>query len=945
MNVPDAKIQALILQHDLGDVVTKLQLDSAEINLTLIERLKQEVDFQVRRDVRLALRLAEFTGALAADLADPQAHALSARAQAIALHLNGRYVEAYDQYTRAQVLHRQSGQEIEAARVGRALVDVLMYLGRYEEALQVAAEARAVFLAHNETLLAAQLETNVGNLHHRLDQYQEALACYDRARAVFTAAQDQNALALIAYNSANIYSNLDDFRQAQTLYEQAEELYGAQGRTQAALHAKYSLGYLYFLKGQYHQAMRVLHETRAAAELDGDDWLRALCELDLAELYLQLHAHAEAAQMATQARERFLQLAMRYEAAKALTWLGLARLQQQRQREAEELLLTAQAEFAAEGNAVYQGLLDLYLAELALQRGTAAEARELAARAQQRFAQESLKTKTYYAQLVLARAMTQAGDPAEARALAEQTLALCEGLGAPWLTQQAHELLGDLQQAAGDTARAYEHYTQAVACVERIRGSIRVDEFRSAFFQRQLSVYEKLIRLCLTDGSADKRAEAFYYLESRKARTLVDMLVNELEQWPESGGELHDRWRQLREELHWYYSAVNQTETRDQRRRLVLPDTLRAEIQTREQALAELARQAQLRDPHFDWLHNLAGVTVPELQAVLAADEALIEYYFDGDELKIFVIDRDDVTVSKGGRPRGELQDLVFELKFQIEKFGYGAAYFSAHHAQLLESAQGVLRELYEALFASVAERVAGRKLIFIPFDALHNVPFQALYDGREYLLDRHEISCAPSARLYALAASQPAYAPQRTLIVGAPDAVAPQISNEVDALCQLFPQADCLTGAAATLAQVTQAAPASDLIHIAAHGVFRQDNPLFSALKLADGWLNFYDICALRLRAPLVVLSGCNTGAQQVYVGDEALGLARGFMTAGAASLVVSLWAVHDQATAQLMTFFYTRLQEGVAARTALWDAARAVRQAYPHPYFWAPFVLLGRS
>jgi CHAT domain-containing protein len=76
------------------------------------------------------------------------------------------------------------------------------------------------------------------------------------------------------------------------------------------------------------------------------------------------------------------------------------------------------------------------------------------------------------------------------------------------------------------------------------------------------------------------------------------------------------------------------------------------------------------------------------------------------------------------------------------------------------------------------------------------------------------------------------------------------------------------LTGAAATLAQLAAAAPESDLVHIASHAVFRQDNPLFSALKLADGWLNFYDICKLRLPASLVTLSGCSTGAHGVYAG-----------------------------------------------------------------------------
>ncbi|MBI1766281.1 MAG: CHAT domain-containing protein [Acidobacteria bacterium] len=943
------QIRDLIRQHELNGLAEALALETAEINLPLIERLKKEVDVQIRTDARRALQLATFTRQYAQFTPDLCARALGARAQAQALHVNGRYAEALEQYEAARRLYAQTEQPVEAARVARAMVDALMYLGRYEEALELAAQARAVFETKGEDLLAAQLATNVGNIYHRLDQNHAALECYERARPVFTAAHDQLALATLALNSANVHSNLDDFRQAEDLYEQAYSLYAEQGRTQAALHAKYSIGYLRFLKGHYHQAMRVLHATAAEAESNGDEWLRALCELDLAEIYLQLNAHQEAAPLAQRARERFVALGLRYEAAKALTFAGLAQLQQLQLDGAERLLQQARQEFVTEGNEVYQGLLDVYLAELALERGQAGAALRLATEAERCFAEQELKTKTCYAQLVAARAWLLSGQAAQARELTERTLENCRTLEAPWLAAQSHELLGDLLVAEDQPQHAYEQYTHAVASIERIRGSIRVDEFRSAFFKNKLGVFEKLIRLCLQNGDAEGDAKAFFFLESRKARTLVDLLVNELEPAPSGAPQtdqgLYQRWQQLREELHWYYSKLSRNDANDQRRRLALDERLRTEIQTRELALTELARQAQVHDPDFDWLHNLAGLSVSEVQAVLAADEALIEYYFDEEELKIFVIDRQSATVAHSPGQRGALKELIAELKFQFEKFNYGTAYFSTHQEQLLRSLNACLHELHQALFAPVAARVAGRKLIFIPFDFLHSVPFQALYDGTEYLLDRHEMVFAPSARLYAWAASKPAPKRDRALILGAADAVAPQITAEIEAIRQLFPDGHCLTGADATLTQLAALASESNLLHIASHAIFRQDNPLFSALKLADGWLNFYDICALHLPGSLVTLSGCSTGANRVLAGDELLGLVRGFLMAGATTLVVSLWAVHDQATAHLMTAFYQRLQAGVAPRPALREAALATRHEYPHPYFWAPFVLIGRN
>ena len=100
-----------------------------------------------------------------------------------------------------------------------------------------------------------------------------------------------------------------------------------------------------------------------------------------------------------------------------------------------------------------------------------------------------------------------------------------------------------------------------------------------------------------------------------------------------------------------------------------------------------------------------------------------------------------------------------------------------------------------------------------------------------------------------------------------------------------------------------------------------------------------------LKLPASLVTLSGCNTGASRVYAGDELMGLARGFLAAGAAALVVSLWAVNDAATAQLMTAFYQHLRDGLTPRAALRRATLATKSQFAHPYYWSPFVLLSHS
>jgi len=138
--------------------------------------------------------------------------------------------------------------------------------------------------------------------------------------------------------------------------------------------------------------------------------------------------------------------------------------------------------------------------------------------------------------------------------------------------------------------------------------------------------------------------------------------------------------------------------------------------------------------------------------------------------------------------------------------------------------------------------------------------------------------------------------------------------------------------------------APGYDVLHLACHGLFRADNPMFSAVKLHDGWLNAADVMQLNLKDALVTLSACESGRNTVLLGDEVIGLPRAFLGAGAASVVVSLWLVQDESTVTLMTHWYRELRERTGRAAALQAAQQALREKYPHPYYWAPFVLIGQ-
>ena len=117
----------------------------------------------------------------------------------------------------------------------------------------------------------------------------------------------------------------------------------------------------------------------------------------------------------------------------------------------------------------------------------------------------------------------------------------------------------------------------------------------------------------------------------------------------------------------------------------------------------------------------------------------------------------------------------------------------------------------------------------------------------------------------------------------------------------------------------------------------------MFSGIRLGDSLLTLYDLYRFKLSAELITLSGCATGASTVAGGDELLGLVRGLISAGAKAALLTLWDVQDRSTLEFMISFYQHLMPGARKDTALQRTVQKIRGTYPHPYYWAPFNLVG--
>jgi CHAT domain-containing protein len=289
---------------------------------------------------------------------------------------------------------------------------------------------------------------------------------------------------------------------------------------------------------------------------------------------------------------------------------------------------------------------------------------------------------------------------------------------------------------------------------------------------------------------------------------------------------------------------------------------------------------------------------------------------------------------------------LLENLSFQIAKGQYGPAYIQRHSASLLTGVRRVLSELFELLLAPLwSELSAASSLIIVPHGPLHRLPFHALeVDGRP-VIDTHAVSYAPSAAVLRFCRNRRPPQQAAPLLVGVPDDRIARVGDELRAVAALFPDAKSLIGESATVDQLRHYAPQCGWLHLATHGLFRSEAPLLSGLQLADRWLTVQDIYDLSLNVSLVTISACESGLSGVTGGDDLVGLVRGFLYAGAASMLASLWMVDDEAMARLMTEFYRVWQSGVPKARALQQVQRAFWKEYQHPFYWAPLTLIGNE
>jgi CHAT domain-containing protein len=917
----------------------------------LLETLKDESARHLAIDTAVAEQLADLLVLAAEQLDHPRFRALGSMAQGDVRGAQGCYPEAIALYEAGGQACLALGDEVGWARSRIGWVFASQLCGHGRAALPIAEQAYRVLATAGEHFRAGGLSTNIAGVHYQLGDYEQALSVFDRgirhfehARPAWGPAADYR-IARAMSNKALPLILLGRFQEAIELCRAAREIFASQGEMAQALRVDQYRASIYAGQGQYTRALGVHTDALATFERAGLDGWAVEVALDVITCHTGLNRHADALALAEDLAHRcdaagapIRATRARFQCAQALASLGHAEA-------ALALLDVVARDFAAAGLTSELGVVALLRSRLHVDDEDWAAAERLAEQAYALFAERGLLERRTQAELIRAQAALALGRVAEADDLASAALCTSTSLNALPLAHAAHHTLARVAEAAAQPARALDEYEAAVRDLEQVQSSLAT-ELRTEFLGDKLRVFHDAIDCCLNEGQLER---GFGYLERAKSRALVDYLASQPDArirartGPEQ--ELLDELAQLREEHSWFYGRLHGYGPASEAR--TLPEAERATLQsavaTRERRIVKIhERMALLRDA--DGLESLGprpAIGIPTRPRV-DPGSVLLEYVFWEDRGAVFVVSAAGLAVEPLAIGAHALQRLLNRWQLNLESTG--RALRSAEPLdRLTHNANGQLANLYRALVEPVAAHLRGvERLIVVPYGPAHGVPFHALFDGQRYLAERLEIWTSPSSSLLDLCAQRTGSATGTALVVGYSGGNLPGVLDEARSVAALL-DGTCYLEARATRAAVLSEGSQHRILHLAAHGEARLDNPVFAHLTLADGQLGMADIFTMRLGGALVTLSACETGRSAVVGGDELVGLSRGFLFAGASTLVQSLWRVDDASTARLMQRFYTALCAGEAPGAALRTAQCSFIDHGMHPYVWAPFQVVG--
>jgi CHAT domain-containing protein len=946
----------------------------------IAERLKDEADSDSY------LGTSSWSGdivALGTRAGMPTVVALGRMAEALTLFYQDRIPEALTVFDEASGIFRAHGDEVGWARTQIGRTAPCAMLGRFDEALERAQEARAILEAAGEHAYLVRIDMNLSLLLERMNRPIEALGYSERALAAYRGAAPSHYAMHTLQNHALLLWRIGRVREAIESYQAARAGYLALGSPTDAARQDLHLGAAYLALGRYAEAVHALIAARRDLGAADAGYLAACAGMSLAECFVRLGRFHEAINVATASGEAFRLCKTTLEGVQTLIWKALAYSGLHDQETALGALESAADLLASDaGLASYQATLDVSRAQLLLETGRVADAGMLLARAIPALRQAGLSVETATAQAFWGETLVEDQQFTEAVSVTDEILAVADREGLDWLAARALHLRAQVALRRGDDTNSWKALTAATRRLDNVHRHIAWDD-RVTSAGASIRIYRDAMALALRRGDP---VMALHYAERSKARALADHLQAGIDVRPHARDQrsaaLIAELEELRERYAWLGSARSAPSEAAAPLAALrwaaapVEEPKRVELARIEQRRAAIWRELQVSNPAYrgeaalrlldeaegDLDESAAQAWIGSLHAALGRrnDSALLEYSALGDDLLLFVVRAGAVRVARLPGADREVRRLVPLLRLNIESSAVAAGYGGGAMPARAANMRSVLRRLYAVLLAPAAALLEGAgSLIIVPHGSAHHVPFHALHDGGQYLIERAEIAYAPCAtlidlfdqRYLHLSALRDSPRQGALALAYASDGTLPHVGREGQAVVGAL-GGRLLVKEQATSGALRAGAGECTVLHFATHGVFRPDEPLFSALHLYDGPLSTMDVFSLDLSCSLVTLSACETALGMAGAGDELMGLSRAFLYAGAASLVPSLWRVEDRSTSELMAVFYTILRQGTGKAQALRQAQLALLHNtidagsdYSAPFFWAPFQLIGHT
>lgn len=529
---------------------------------------------------------------------------------------------------------------------------------------------------------------------------------------------------------------------------------------------------------------------------------------------------------------------------------------------------------------------------------------------------------------------------AEAVEYLQRAQSMAEEVGDQLGEAIALSTIGLVHQEQGQNAKALDYYEKSMDIFESLRVGSGSDSGRSAFIAQFSDLYAYAVNLYIQQNLPEK---AFETSERGRARTFLDSLAT-------GYVELNDNVSaNLYAQEQETYAARRAAEEALIRAKVQNPSDpglirdLQAQFEQAEGEHRVVLDTLVARDDNLTELVPGLGrvLSVSEVQAMLDDQTTVLSFWMEVDQTTVFIIS--DKTFDVVALPIA-----MTDLDDQIQDFRSFANTSATHPGSAIA--------LYQMLIEPLKPYLKTPHLAIVPHSYLHYLPFAALTDGTDYLIDDYTITYLPSVTSWKYIRQNAGKGTNTLLVLGNPTTDTPDLTSlpyaesESKVIASLY-GAIPLLGKDATESAVRANATTTGILHLAAHGTYNPSNPLYSTIYLApdgqnDGRLETHEIYSLSLKDnDLVVLSSCETQLGALTLGDEVVGLTRAFFYAGSPTVMASLWAVDDRATEQLMSEFYTRLRTGMSKGEALRQAQIEVRSKYPNPYYWAAFVLNGNA